>query len=167
MPSGENRGSISALGVDVSRRACPPLRGTVHRSPPYSNATSSRLTAGRRSSRVPCASAASHSARLARRARAIDVNRMMDAVRDMDSLHSHFDDRVSSRPLALDVAAGCRCCAAAVRSPRSAAAAAVPGTSARRIGSPLRCWRRIASARLGCRCVHASVIALISAIGAT
>jgi hypothetical protein len=75
-PSGENQGSISAYGVDVSRRAWPPLRGTVHRSPPYSNAISSRLTAGRRSRRVPSASAASPSDSIARTASTMERSRI-------------------------------------------------------------------------------------------
>src|SRR5688500_9393456 len=76
-PSGENRGSISAFGVDVSRLSWPPARGTVHRSPPYSNATRSRLIAGRRSSRVPCASAVSHSAKLVRMVTRIEKGRVI------------------------------------------------------------------------------------------
>src|SRR6185503_11618707 len=57
-PSGEKYGSVSTVGVAVSRRACPPVRATAHRSPAYSNATSSRLTVGWRRRRVPCADAA-------------------------------------------------------------------------------------------------------------
>src|SRR6185503_4763631 len=56
-PSGEKYGSISTEGVEVSRRAVPPLRDTSHKSPAYSNATESRLTAGCRNNRVPCAAA--------------------------------------------------------------------------------------------------------------
>src|SRR5947199_3896965 len=52
-PSGENTGSRSTSGVDVRRRAGPPVRGTAHKSPAYANATRSRLTAGCRSSLVP------------------------------------------------------------------------------------------------------------------
>jgi len=37
-PSGENCGSLSTVGVAVSRRAAPPERGTIQRSPAYSNA---------------------------------------------------------------------------------------------------------------------------------
>jgi hypothetical protein len=54
-PSGEKYGSISTVGVDVKRRATPPLRGTIHKSPAYSKAMESRLTVGCRSSRVPWA----------------------------------------------------------------------------------------------------------------
>src|SRR5215213_7329100 len=57
-PSGEKYGSVSTVGVAVSRRAWPPARATDHRSPAYSNATSSRLTVGWRRRRVPCADAA-------------------------------------------------------------------------------------------------------------
>ena len=53
-PSGEKYGSVSTVGVAVRRRACPPLRETVQRSPPYANATRSLLTVGCRSIRVPC-----------------------------------------------------------------------------------------------------------------
>ena len=45
-PSGEKYGSISAPGVDVSLLADPPPRGTIHRSPAYSNAIESWLTVG-------------------------------------------------------------------------------------------------------------------------
>src|SRR5262249_7921749 len=45
-PSGEKYGSISTPGVEGRRRAWPPARGTVQRSPAYSNATRSRLTVG-------------------------------------------------------------------------------------------------------------------------
>src|SRR5919198_3622415 len=54
-PSGEKRGSVSTPGVAVSRRAEPPFRPTTHRSPAYSKAMSSLLTAGWRRSLVPCA----------------------------------------------------------------------------------------------------------------
>ena len=54
-PSGENRGSVSTKGVAVNRRAWPPLRGTAQRSLAYAKATRSRLTVGRRSSRVSSA----------------------------------------------------------------------------------------------------------------
>src|SRR5215467_3804313 len=54
-PSGEKYGSISSDGVDVKRRAVPPLRDTTHKSPAYSKAIESRLTVGWRSNRVPCA----------------------------------------------------------------------------------------------------------------
>src|SRR5689334_14834872 len=54
-PSGEKDGSVSTPGVAVSRRAEPPLRPTTHRSPAYSKATRSLLTAGWRSRRVPWA----------------------------------------------------------------------------------------------------------------
>src|SRR5690242_2077442 len=54
-PSGEKRGSVSTPGVAVSRRAEPPLRPTTQRSPAYSNAMRSLLTAGCRRRRVPWA----------------------------------------------------------------------------------------------------------------
>src|SRR5205823_4258764 len=57
-PSGEKRGSVSTPGVAVSRRAEPPFRPTTQRSPAYSKATRSLLTAGWRSSRVPWPSTA-------------------------------------------------------------------------------------------------------------
>jgi len=46
VPSGEKYGSVSTPGVEVRRRACPPLRETIHKSPAYSKATESRLTVG-------------------------------------------------------------------------------------------------------------------------
>ena len=42
------------VGVEVSRRAAPPLRGATQRSPAYSNAMESRLSVGWRRRRVPC-----------------------------------------------------------------------------------------------------------------
>src|SRR5205085_7120226 len=54
-PSGEKCGSVSTPGVAVRRRAEPPLRPTTHRSPAYSKATRSLLTAGWRRRRVPWA----------------------------------------------------------------------------------------------------------------
>ena len=39
-------------GVAVKRRACPPLRATIHKSPAYSKAIESRLTVGCRSRRA-------------------------------------------------------------------------------------------------------------------
>src|SRR5207237_3685756 len=57
-PSGENDGSVSTPGVAVRRRAEPPFRPTTHRSPAYSKATRSLLTAGWRRRRVLCAETA-------------------------------------------------------------------------------------------------------------
>src|SRR5512142_3011432 len=78
-PSGEKRGSVSTSGVAVRRRACPPARPTTQRSPPYSNATASRLTAGWRSSLVPWACALA--AHTSPRARAIDRRGIGDSGR--------------------------------------------------------------------------------------
>jgi hypothetical protein len=52
-PSGEKYGSLSTPGVAVRRRADPPVRPTTQRSPAYSKATRSLLTAGCRRRRVP------------------------------------------------------------------------------------------------------------------
>jgi hypothetical protein len=51
-PSGDRCGSCSTAGVLVNRRASPPLRSTIHRSPPCANAMCWALTVGWRSSLV-------------------------------------------------------------------------------------------------------------------
>lgn len=58
LPSGEKYGFDSTEGVAVIRFAGPPVRDTVQMSPAYSNAIEVLLTLGRRSRRVPAASAA-------------------------------------------------------------------------------------------------------------
>ena len=62
-PSGENIGAVSMPTSDVRRLASPPLRSTIHRSPPYVNAIWVRLTVGFLSSRWllgGCCAAATH-----------------------------------------------------------------------------------------------------------
>src|SRR5262249_38657261 len=51
-PSGEYLGKSSVPGFDVRRRAVPPERATLHRSPAYVNTMLLPLMSGNRSSRV-------------------------------------------------------------------------------------------------------------------